>query len=356
MNKTALNLPSGVDLMMRINDGLAVKAPTEYVQKIKAEVTDACDELLDFGARIRPLIVDKTQIGWVRGFHGSERRILNRWVYSSNDYIAKSLAITTTLTTEEIEDLTALEIKNLVELVRNMTDYDFSLYPYLSAFSTTSASENLWNGKGGQIASFENRKVEMPDGKVMTIMAPSDHARLWSTLCVYREQAKRRLDANFNAVLIIRPWAGKSVDPLNAELKGIARQLRSDSMEAWENLITVEDKRNLDDGWAHPDNLDTREGMLKELHGMLNNDKHEQLMGEFYRKQVEEAEAQKRQIEESVNRRGGIGINEETIVVETEEAVLQRERDLKQGRVNIPVNRDTEKSTNPRDRMNRYNT
>jgi hypothetical protein len=51
-----------------------------------------------------------------------------------------------------------------------------------------------------------------------------------------------------------------------------------------------------------------------------------------------------------------IGINEETIVVETEEAVLQRERDLKQGRVNIPVNRDTEKSTNPRDRMNRYNT
>jgi hypothetical protein len=43
----------------------------------------------------------------------------------------------------------------------------------------------------------------------MKVLAAADQARLWASLCNYRSQNKERLDASFNAVLIIRPWVGK---------------------------------------------------------------------------------------------------------------------------------------------------
>ena len=41
------------------------------------------------------------------------------------------------------------------------------------------------------------------------------------------------------------------------------------------------------DGWAHVENMNSAEGILMELNGMLHNDRHERLMGEFDRQQLE---------------------------------------------------------------------
>src|ERR1035437_7212948 len=157
----------GVDLMKRITDGHMTQAPTEYVEKVRGQVTDACEELLDVGARIRPLIANKKQVGWIRGLHPSERKMLDRWIYVKEDLVAHVLSLTTSLTPMEIEDLSNSDLRGILNLVRKMTEYDVSLYPYLAAYVSTLSSENLWHRKGAQLSSFENRVVTLPDGKSM---------------------------------------------------------------------------------------------------------------------------------------------------------------------------------------------
>jgi hypothetical protein len=352
---SAGRLPSGVDLMRQISEGGVVKAPNEFILDVKSKITEACDELIELGARVRPLVVDGQQIGWVRGVHNTERRRLSRWVHDPNEVIISVLTLATSLKREQIEQFSGLEIRNLVELVQKMTWYDMTLYPYLSAFTSTMASENLWHGRGTLLTSFENREIHLPDGQIMRVLAPSEHARLWATLCVYREQAKVRLDANWNAILQVRPLAGKSVDPLANELKALGKQLATESIEPWENVIRFTPARDLDDGWAHAENLDTQEGMLKELHGMLNDDKHEQLMAKFEKQQIEAAEERKRALKRLVPQRE-LGVNEETMWVETDASVRKRELDLKKGRiVPKPIDRDkTELEVDPVEKMKRY--
>lgn len=77
-----------MDIMRRINDGELRTAPAEEIEKIKDKITENCEELIEVGARIRPLFVDGKQIGWVRGIHLQERRVLRRWVRDPNDYVA----------------------------------------------------------------------------------------------------------------------------------------------------------------------------------------------------------------------------------------------------------------------------
>ena len=325
--------PSGKDLMRRINDGLAQKAPTEYVFKVREKVVEGCEELLETGARIRPLLVGKQQIGWVRGLHVTERKTLQRWLHNPNEFILHALLLATTLKQEELEDFTASEIRFLAEVVKTMGEYDLSLFPYMSAYVTTMSSENLWHSRGTDITSFENREVLMPDGKKIRILQPAEHAKLWATLCTYREQAKRRLDDNWNALLVIRPWAGKSADPIAAELKGVQRSLITNSNIPWENIVCIKSDVDVSDGWAHAD--DTPEGMLRELKGMLANDKHEQLIDKFEKQMRDQAESRKREIERLVAAHGGPGVHEEPITISSEKEVLERQRELKKGRPTI---------------------
>jgi hypothetical protein len=95
-----------------------------------------------------------------------------------------------------------------------MSDSDLKLYAYVSAFVTTSPSEQLWYSQGTNLSSFQERIVAMPDGKKIRIAAPSEQARLWATLCSYWVQAKQRLEASMNAVLTIRPMVGEGADPI----------------------------------------------------------------------------------------------------------------------------------------------
>ena len=345
---------SGTELMRQINDGLLKQAPTKYVEEIQVQVARACEELLDMGARIRPLVVDKKQVGWVRGIHPAERKIIDRWIYAQDDLILNILGLATTFTTKELEEFNSVEIRGLLNIVKRMTEYDVSLYPYLGAYVTTMSSENLWHGKGTRLSSYENRAVSLPDGKQMKILTPPDHAQMWATLCTYREQAKKRLDENFNAVLIIRPWAGRNADPIAAELRTLARQMATNSIEPWQNIIQIRSEVNVEDGWAHPG--DSIEDLQREMKGFIEGDKHERLMEKFNQQMRDQAEERQRRLSEIVERRGGPGIVEETTTILTDAEVRAREKELKKGRPVIkPVDReDREIHSLPAEKIQKY--
>src|SRR5271157_1704985 len=292
----------GMDIMRRISSGELRKAPAETVERVKAEITENCEELIEVGARIRPLLVDGKQVGWVRGVHMQERRMLKRWVRDPNDYVALTLQHATTFAREEIEAMQVEEVRALAEVVRQMSEHDLSLFPYLSAYVTTPSSESLWYGRGESLTSFEHKAVTMPDGKKMVIMAPPDHSRLWATLCSYREQAKKRLEDNTNALFIVRPWAGKAADPIANELRQVARQLETGSNHMWEQVVVAQQPVDVNDGWGHPG--DSLQDLQRELKGMMEGDKHERLMEAWQEQMVAEEEAKLKAIKEARIRRG----------------------------------------------------
>lgn len=334
-------LTYGAELAKRLGEGIANRVPAEYIRETRDRVSEACEELLSVGARIRPLMVDGKQKGWVRGVHDTERRLLKRWVPDKNDFIFRCLRLATTLEERELESMSYLEAYRLVRLVVAMGDRDASLYPYLSAYSTTSGSEALWHS-GGACLSSERRVVLMPDGDGMTVLMPSDHARLWASLCVYREQAKKRLDESWNAAMLLRAWAGKSVDALSEQLKTATKQMRANALEPWERVVKAPEDKSLDDGWAHLENMETKEGMLKELHGMLSHDRHERLMEKIEKQQIEEAEQRRRDIEAMIAKRAESRTeDEERVTILTEDDLRKKEAELKKGRVSVvPVSRE----------------
>lgn len=326
----------GMDIMRQIQDGTMKTLPAKDVEDVKKDISDACEELIEVGARIRPLMVDGVQVGWVRGIHLQERKALKRWVREPNDFVALTLQHATSFNREEIEAMQAEEIKSLVELVKGMGDYDLSLFPYLNAYVTTHSSESLWYGKGEQLASFDNKVINMPDGKKMTIIAPPDHARLWTTLCAYREQAKRRLEENMNALFIVRPWAGKHADPVAGELKSVAKQLETGSNFMWEQVVRVPKKIDVNDGWGHPG--DSLEDLQRELKGMMEGDRHEQMMEAWSAQMIHEAEEKSKQVEEARKKRGQAeaGVYQGSIEVLTDKEIRARQAALAKGTKPMP--------------------
>src|SRR5271156_3577273 len=130
----------GMDIMRKISDGDLRPAPAEDVERVKSEITENCEELIEIGARIRPLLVEGKQVGWVRGVHLQERRMLKRWVREPNEYVALSMKYATSFSMEEIAALQADELRGLVDVVRTMSDRDISLFSYLNAYVTTQTS------------------------------------------------------------------------------------------------------------------------------------------------------------------------------------------------------------------------
>ena len=321
----------GMDLMRQISDGTLRSAPSKDVESVKKEISDATEELIEVGARIRPLMVDGQQVGWIRGLHLQERKMLKRWVRQPSDFIALTLQYATSFTREEIEDMQSEEIRSLIEVIKNISEYDMSLFAYLNAYVTTHSSETLWYGKGEQLTSFDNKVVTMPDGKKITILAPPDHARMWATLCSYREQAKRRLEDNTNALFIVRPWAGKHADPIAGELKNIAKSLETGSNYMWEQVVRVPKKVDVNDGWGHPG--DSLEDLQRELKGMMEGDKHEKVMEAWAQQMVAEAEEKQKAVEAARKARGIVeaGVYQGSIEILTEREIKARQAALAKG-------------------------
>ncbi|MBV8072923.1 MAG: hypothetical protein JO270_23675 [Acidobacteriaceae bacterium] len=68
----------GLEILEQLNDGRLQQAPTEYLQKTRAQVIEALGELIEVGARIRPLLVGGKRVVWVRGIAPSERKAVRR--------------------------------------------------------------------------------------------------------------------------------------------------------------------------------------------------------------------------------------------------------------------------------------
>ena len=252
----------GVELMEQLNSGRLHQAPSAELVKVRSAISFEIEELLEVGARVRPLFVGKERIGWVRGVHLSERKQLKRYITDPLELLSHIVLLGTTISREYLRSLSSMELRSLVRVVTEMTNSDLRLYPYMGAFVTTSTSEQLWFSRGIELTSFQKRLIELPDETRMTLWSAPDQARLWATLCSYREKAKVRLDASMNSLMILRPWAGKSADGLANELKANARLLLPDTMEPWTEVVAAKRVIDLDDGWAHGED-DSREGILR---------------------------------------------------------------------------------------------
>jgi hypothetical protein len=331
---TRRSIPTGKELLARVQSGQYKPAPTEYIAAVRQKVSENCEELLEMGARIRPLMNGNKQVGWVRGVHGSERKQLKRWIKDPDDFILNMILLGTSYKPEEIANMSSTEVYELIEIIRKMTEYDISLTPYISAFTTTQVSENLWFSKGVKITNYENRMVTMPDGKVVRIQAPPDQVRLWASLCTYREQAKKRLDENWNALLIIRPQTGKAAEPVATDLKRIARALETDSIDPWSRIVKNEDKK-LDDGWAHGGGSSVEE-LKREMDAMIKGDKHEKVMDAWEKQMaIEEEERLKKldEIRKQRNTTGRAGVVDERVEYFTEAEMRERQAALKAGKL-----------------------
>src|ERR1700674_4611088 len=119
-----------MDIMRRINEGTLRKAPAKDIEAVKAKIVENAHEIIEQGARIRPLMVDDVQVGWCRGIHTSERTLLKHWIKEPNDYIVNVLMLGTTFSKEEIEAMSGYEIRSLTEVVQQMSAYDNSIVPY----------------------------------------------------------------------------------------------------------------------------------------------------------------------------------------------------------------------------------
>lgn len=339
--------------MQQIAEGRVEHLPSEYLARTREDISTALEELIEVGARIRPLLAGGKRVGWVRGVHLFERKALKRWVADEIDFVMHLMRLGTSLSEEEIRDLNIVELRSLSRVVRTMTESDTRLYPYLHAFTTTSVSEQLWYSQGTALTAFRERFVDLPDGKRMRLSAASDQARLWATLCNYRIQTKVRLDASFNAVLMVRPWVGKGADPLSTDLKNMARDLQTDSFEPWKEVIRTKPEANLEDGWAHSED-DSIEGMRRELEGMARNDRHEQVIAAFEAQERERAERKRRDIEEKVMQRRADLDRPQGFTVLTEEEVLSRTAAAQQQRDKIKPVVEEESQSSLADRLAKY--
>ena len=345
----------GAELMQRLNDGTLQQAPSAFLSKTREDVSVAIEELLEVGARIRPLLVTGARVGWVRGVHPSERKALKRWITDEVELIEHLILLGTTFTIEEIRNLSMIEMRSVSRVIREMTESDLRLYPFISAFVTTNTSEQMWYSHGALLASFRDKAVTLPDGKILRVTTPCDQARLWSTLCNYRVQAKNRLEASQNAVLIIRPWVGKGANTLVADLKTIGRSLQTDTLEPWKEAVQAKADRNLEDGWAHSED-DSVEGLQRELRGMLNNDRHERLIARFDAQERAAAEKRQRDIDERISKRGGRGFFEQAApsAPMTQEDVDNRSRTLKLGRPKLGPVASSDSQSSAAERLAKY--
>src|SRR5208337_1554212 len=109
---------SGTDIMNRIYSGGLKKMTPATLELVRRQVSTACEELIEIGARIRPLMVGTRRIGWVRGVHLTERKMLTHW-YPETDIEFADIILTfgTTLTGEERAKLTSREVIYLVKLI-----------------------------------------------------------------------------------------------------------------------------------------------------------------------------------------------------------------------------------------------
>ena len=284
----------GSDLIQQVLNTGGGDTPTPAaVDRVRSEVTPSLTELLDVGARIRPLLYGGSQVGFVRAVHSYERRILFSWFKDVEDRLHHLIKSGTTLTDAEVDSLDGHEARYLVDQINKITDADVSLFPYIYAYSTTAASDMLWYSLGAKASSWSNKVIKIPGGYSFDLPFPSEHSRLWVSISTGRDRARHRLDANYNSAMITRALVGKGADKLYRDLHKTQESLASDNDDAWMQVVTL-DKGDIDftDGWGHAHQDDSVEGVIREADGMNAVDKHEKFFEDHYRRQQAAADAE----------------------------------------------------------------
>jgi hypothetical protein len=174
----------------------------------------------------------------------------------------------------------------------------------------------------------------MPDGTSLRQLATPDHILLWAALSAMRMDTINRLENAQNAGTIVRGFVGSGADNYNNAINKAIASLRSDSIDPWLELInfmSVKDLQSFDDGYGHSHQDNSVEGMMREMKGMAEGDKHEELMRIFHETQVRAEEEKKKQIQALVRRRKELDeVDESIYIVRTESEVKKKEALLKQ--------------------------
>ena len=323
---------SGVDFMREINEGKIAIKSSVFAEEVKVKTMDAMSELITFGARVRPLILNGSHIGWVKALPFNEKRQLDIWYPDDTSRVEQALLHTTTLSLSEIQNLDSVELNTILKVILNLNLADLSLYPYVSAFVSTNTSFRLSASHASDL--LIPRNITLPDGKEFKQLSSPDILQLWVSLCRIRETTIERLENAQNAGTIAKAFVGKGADNYNNAISKALSSLRTDSIEPWMNVInflSVKTDRDLNDGFGHSHQDNSTEGLMREMHGMNAGDKHEQLMEAFHESQLHEEREKQKKIEELIARRREIleaADSNEVMVVRTEAEVRKREREI----------------------------
>jgi hypothetical protein len=178
------------------------------------------------------------------------------------------------------------------------------------------------------------KRIVLPDGKELKQLSSPDILQLWVSLCRIRETTIERLENAQNAGTIAKAFVGKGADNYNNAISQALASLRTDSIEPWMdviNFLSVKTDQNLHDGYGHSHQDNSTEGLMREMRGMNEGDKHEQLMDAFHQSQLREEEEKRRRVDELIARRREIleaADANEIMVVRTEAEVKKREREI----------------------------
>jgi hypothetical protein len=334
----------GSDLMNQINSGEMKFKQSEIASEVKAQVSEALTEIIQRGARARPLFINSARVGWVRPLAYSERKILDQFSQSADERFTLILSHCTTLTEKEIEDLDIHEFNSLLIHIHRMTLADLSLYPFLSAFITTQQSQALWVSRHDAL--FNRSELRLFDGSVFKFVAQPDIIPLWASLSSIREDAIKKLEQTQNFGTLIKAWAGKSADKYLNDISKALQSYQPDIIQPWVDVIDYvklisKAEKHFDDGFGHSHEDNTVQGLLREMQGMLEGDKHELLMETFYQGQLEEAQRKNEEVQRIIQKRREdlAHLDDSSMVVLTDAEVRRRERQIREASVETRLQR-----------------
>ena len=333
-------IPAGVDLMNQINIGELKFKQSNVALEVKDNVSTAMVEILTLGARVRPLKLDGRRVGWIRPLAYSERKLLDQMIENEEERVLLTLLHCTTLTEDELVGLDIYELNSILHRLYGANVADMSLFPYISAFCTTQASQSIWCSRHDHI--YDRKVIILPDGKTLKLLTTPDHISLWSSLSTIRMNSISRLEESLNFGTLIKAQVGKGAEKYIKELVRSLNEFQVDSIDPWTEVVDYvklsADRPHFDDGYGHSHEDNTVQGLLREMEGMIHGDKHEALMQQFYDKQINEAKIKEKELQIRVQkRRKELEELEDDgrMVVITDVEVKRRERAIKEKSQNL---------------------